>query len=45
MPNNEIHVGWIKALDPKQKSLFQCTFLLCLECHLRATVERRHFKI
>ena len=24
MPDNEIHVSWIKTLDPKYKSLFYC---------------------
>ena len=31
MPDTEIHVTWIKPLDPKYKFLFHCTFLLCLE--------------
>ena len=26
MPDKEIHVCWIKTLDPKKKSLFYCTF-------------------
>lgn len=25
MPDNEIHVGWIKTLDPNFKYLFYCT--------------------
>ena len=26
MPDNEIHVGWIKTLDSNSKYLFHCTF-------------------
>ena len=36
MLDNEIHVSWIKTLDPKYKSLFCYTFfLLCLEWYFR----------
>ena len=30
MPDNEIHVTWIKPLDPKYKCLFYCTFFTLL---------------
>ena len=26
MPDNEIHIGWIKTLDPKYQSLFSGTY-------------------
>ena len=34
LPENEIYGSWIITLDPKQKSLFQCTFLLFLRMAL-----------
>lgn len=40
LPENEIYGSWIKTLDPKQKSLFQCTFLLFLRVHLQTIVYR-----
>ena len=27
MPDNEIHIGWIKTLDPKYQSLFYGTLI------------------
>ena len=31
LPENEIYGSWIKTLDPKQKSLFHCTFFTFLK--------------
>ena len=39
MPNNDIRVSWIKLWIPPKNLYFNALFLLCLECHLRTTVE------
>ena len=35
MPDNEIHVSWIKTLDPQKNLYFIALFLICLDWYFR----------